>query len=137
MARSQPLLPLRHNCDNKTLSSGHSQVRSFGKERSMTKTFRVVAILVTCSLFVFCLLAVVPQAAAQNGTADPNAVYGHCWEGVHGLASAFHSKANHIFFVGLGATMANVAGIVVLECREFDGGGFSHIVDCPPGTPYS
>ena len=103
----------------------------------MTKTCRVVAILAIWLLFTLCFTAVVPQATAQNGTADPNAVYGHCWEGVHGLASAFSIKASHIFFVGRGSTMANVAGIVVLECWEFDGGGSSHIVDCPPGTPYS
>jgi hypothetical protein len=44
-------------------------------------------------------------------------------------------KSDLIYYVG--HTLVNVIGIVVLECRPFDGGGGAFVVPCPAGTPSS
>ena len=103
----------------------------------MTKTLHAIVVLTVCSLVAMCFLTTVPQAQAQNSSPDKYALYGGCWQGVPFNASAYVSKSIPVFDRGKGATWANIAGIVVLDCHHWDGGGGYFITACPAGTPYS
>ena len=71
------------------------------------------------------LLWTAPELRASD--TDPNGLYGHC-------GNVYRSKSEMVY--GLGKTLANVVGIVVLDCHPFDGGGYG-VVPCPPNTPYA
>ena len=81
------------------------------------------------------LVVAAPALHAQvlhRGT-DPWGLYGGCSGNLN--TSAYSDKARQVYESG--NTLANVVGIVVLDCHTFTGGGGVSIVPCPPNSPYS
>jgi hypothetical protein len=72
------------------------------------------------------LLWTAPELRALD--TDPNGLYGHCGD-------AYLSKSEVLY--GAGKILANVVGIVVLDCHTFDGPGGVVVVPCPPDTLYA
>jgi hypothetical protein len=69
-------------------------------------------------------------AAEWNASPDPWAQYGPC-----GTGSAIGNKRVQVLAAGL--SMDGVLAIAVLECGASTGGGPSHQIPCPPGSPYA
>ena len=95
----------------------------------MHTSFREFTKRVGWIFILLCLVAAVPQLQAQvisSGT-NPNGMY-WCGDGYRAKSVAVHE---------LGKTLANVSGIVVLDCHGSDGGGGWKIFTCPAGSPYS
>lgn len=85
----------------------------------------------------FLLLAIAAPVQAQGPATNPYALYGGCWKGVPYNASEYRFKIDGLEETGFITKLANVAGIVVLDCHHWDGGGGFFVTDCPAGSPYS